>query len=79
MKRYGIERCDTLLIVYKKIITDDTYATKYEWVTRLDILNKIAFNGLILSQEDTVCFNIIEEAKTKYNKYGNARQGWMKI
>ena len=79
MERSGIKQCDTLLIGDKKIITDDAYATKYEWVTRLDILNKIAFNGLIISQEDTVCFKIIEEAKTKYNKYGNARQGWMKI
>ena len=26
-----------------------------------------------------VYFQIIEEIKTKYNKYGDARQAWMKL
>ena len=30
-------------------------------------------------QEDTVCFQIIEEAKTKSNKYGDARIAWTKL
>ena len=41
--------------------------------------NKTAYNELILIQEDTVSFRTIEEAKTKANKYGNARQSWMNI
>ena len=33
---------------------------------------------MILSQEDTVCFQIVEEDKTKYNNYGDIRKAWMK-
>ena len=46
-------------------------------------LDKTAYNELLLEQEDTVyfhivedtvCFHIDEEAKTKSNKYGDTRQ-----
>ena len=36
-------------------------------------------NELILSQEDTVCFQIVKEAKTRANKYGGARRVWLKL
>ena len=62
----------------KKIPSDDADETKYEGVTtELQFLNKTSDNELIVSQEDTVCFQIAEEARTKANKYGNARQACM--
>ena len=42
-------------------------------------LNKTVYNDLMLAQEDTVYFHIIEEVNTKSNKYGNARQSWIKL
>ena len=45
----------------------------------LMLLNRIAYNELVLSQEDTVCFQIYEEVKTKSNKYGNTGKAWMKL
>ena len=41
----------------------------------MKILNKISYNKIILTQEDTICFQIIEEPKTKVNKYDDAIQG----
>ena len=34
---------------------------------------------MILSQEYTVCFQVIKEEKTKLNKYGDARHAWVKF
>ena len=45
----------------------------------MNFINETAYNYLILAQEDMVYFNIIEEAMTKANKYGDARKGWMKL
>ena len=45
----------------------------------MNLLNKTAYNEVILTQEDTVCFQIIEEAKTKADNYGDARQWQMKF
>ena len=56
-----------------------TQTKKIKGVSEFKLLNKTAYNELILAQEDTVCFHIIEEAKTKANKYGDARQAWMKL
>ena len=33
----------------------------------------------MLAQEDTVCFHIIEEAKTEANNYGDAIIAWIKL
>ena len=48
-------------------------------VFELKLLNKTAYNEMILAQEDTVFFQIPEEAKTKANSYIDARQAWMKL
>ena len=34
---------------------------------------------MIILQEDMVCFQIVEEAKTKTNNYGGARLVWVKL
>ena len=43
------------------------------------MLNKIAYNELILAQEDTVCFHIVEEVKTKSTNNGNERKTYKKL
>ena len=48
-------------------------------VNTLKLLIKTAYTEMILTQEDMVCFQIVKEAKTKVNKYVNARQLWMKL
>ena len=45
----------------------------------LTLLNKTAYNDMLLAQEYMVCFKIIEESMTKTNNYGDKRQVWMKI
>ena len=45
----------------------------------MNFINETAYNYLILAQEDMVYFNIIEEAMTKANKYGDARNAWTKL
>ena len=40
----------------------------------MKLLNKTAFNELILVQEDTVCFHMIEEVKKNVHKYEDATQ-----
>ena len=42
-------------------------------VSDLKLLNKTAYNELILAQEDMVYFHIIEEVNMRANKYGGAR------
>ena len=79
MTRSGIKGYNALLTGDKKILSDESYKTKYEVVTELKLTNKAAYNNLILAQEDMVYFQIVEEAKKKANKYGNARQVWIKL
>ena len=43
------------------------------------MLNNAYYTELILTQKETVCFQIVDEAKTKDNKYGNSRQLWIKL
>ena len=45
----------------------------------MKLQNKTDYNELILTQEDTVCFHIFEEVKTKANKYRDTRQARMKL
>ena len=45
----------------------------------MKLLNKTAYNEMILAEEDTVYFHIFEEARTKSNKYRDAKQSWMKL
>ena len=44
-----------------------------------NLINNTAYNELALAQEHTVFFHIAEEAKTRANKYGDARHAWMKL
>ena len=52
---------------------------KKEKFLHLKLLKFTVYNEIKLVQEDTVCFQIIEEAKTKSNKYGDARIAWTKL
>ena len=67
MARYGIKGYNVLLTGDTKNLEDKT---KEKEVSDLKFLNNTAYNELILAQESTVCFQISEEAKKKYNKYG---------
>ena len=62
-ERAEIKGCDVLLTGDKKILADDTDEKK--GVSDLKLLNKTAYNELIPAQEETVYFQIAEEAKTK--------------
>ena len=70
MAKSGILGYNTLLTFDKKIPADDVEERKYKGVSGPTLLNNTAYNELILAQESTVCFQISEEAKKKYNKYG---------
>ena len=80
MARAGIEGYDILLTGDTRIPADDAGERKNKGVeSTLKLLNKKAYNEIILEQEDTVSFHIAEEAKVKANKYGDsARQVWVK-
>ena len=69
----------TLITGDKKIQTDEVDSTKYEVIAELKLLKKTSYTFMILALEDTVGFQIIEEANTKANKCVNSRQAWIKI
>ena len=74
MKRAVINVYDTPLTGDTEISDDNAYKTKDNVVMdTLKLLNKTAYKKLILAQEDTIYFQIIEESKTKENKYFDAR------
>ena len=50
---------------------------KQKIVSGLKLPNKISYNELIIAQEDTVCFQLFEEATTIANSFGDAKQLWM--
>ena len=79
MARSGINIYNVIIKFDKKILADNTEETKSKVVSEFKLFNKTSYNELILSQEDTVCFQIVEEAKTKDNRYRDARKEWMKI
>ena len=45
----------------------------------MKLINKTPYNELILAQEDMIYFRIVKEVNKKSNKYGGARQAWMKF
>ena len=63
----------------KKILADDADEKQEKEIYAVKLLIFIAYNELILTQEDTVLFHTIEAAKTKANKYGDARKAWMRL
>ena len=76
ISRPGIKICDVLITGDKK---DYSKETKLKVVSELKLLNKTAYNELVLAQEDMFYFMIVEEVKTKANNSGDARQAWMKF
>ena len=80
MERDWIKGYNTLLMGDNKTSEYDTYKTTYSGVTTaLKLINKTAYNEVIIVPEDTVYFQIAKEAKTKDNKYRNKIQVWIKI
>ena len=69
MARSGIKEYHVLITGNKKIPEDDADKTQEKDIAAPKLLNFTAYNDLIHAQEDTVYFNIIEEAKTISNKY----------
>ena len=68
-----------LLTGAKTISADEKEKRKDKEISELKVLNFTVYNDLILAQDDTVCFHIIEEAKTEANKCRDARLEWAKI
>ena len=79
MARYLIKVYDVLLTSDKKILSDDATKIKVKVVSKLKLTNKTAYNGMKLSHEETVCFHIVEETSTKYNKYRDVKQARKKL
>ena len=52
---------------------------KNKEVSAIKLLNFTVYIEIILAQEDRVCFQIVEVAKTKDNKYREARLAWTKL
>ena len=78
MARSGNKGCDILPTGDAEIPVDNAGKTKYNGLTAtLKLLNNISYNKLILAREDKICFLIMEESKTKENKYGDTRQAWI--
>ena len=77
MARDEIKGWYVLLIGDKKNLTDNAQKTKEKLISILKLLNKIEYNEMILTQECTVYFHIVEKSKTKSNKYRYARQVWI--
>ena len=48
-------------------------------MSTLKLHNFTSYNELIISQEDMVFFQIIEEEKTKDHKYRDSRLAWKKF
>ena len=65
MARSVIKGYQVLLTGAKKILDGDTEKRKEKEIAALELLNFTDYADLILAQEDTVCFHIIEEVKTK--------------
>ena len=76
MARSGIKEYHVFLTGTKIILSVDEDKIQEREIAEFKLLNFTAYNELILSQEDTVCFQIIEEANTEANKYGDAILAW---
>ena len=79
MTRAGIKLYHFILTGAYKILTDDADETKEKKVSALKLLNKITKNELVTAQEGTVCFQVVEEAKTKPNQYQDTILAWTKL
>ena len=64
MARSGIKGFNILIAVDMKTLAGNTYQNKYKVVTAtLKLINKTAYNELIIYQEDVVCFQIVKKKK----------------
>ena len=74
MSRSWIKGYHVLLTGAKTIKADDkTTKMKQKIFSELKLFNFTAYNKLLIAEEDTVCFQIIEEANMEDNNYGAAR------
>ena len=60
MTRSGIKEYHVLLTRANKLPADDTDKTQEKDIYALKLLNSTAYNELVLTQEDTVCFQMVE-------------------
>ena len=60
MTRAGIKEYHVLLTNANKLPADDTDKTQEKDIYALKLLNSTAYNELVLTQEDTVCFQMVE-------------------
>ena len=73
MERSVIKGYDILLTGDRETLSDNKGKTRDNRIMdALNLLNKTAYK-ITLTKEDTLCFQIIEESKTKENKYGDTR------
>ena len=72
MTREGIKGYHVILTGAKKIPADDEDEIQEKEISELNLLNFTDYNELIITQEDTVCFQIIKEARKEANEYGYA-------
>ena len=62
MARSGVKRYNILITGHMEILEDDTEETEEKGVkAKLKLINNISYIQLILSQEDTVCFQLTAE------------------
>ena len=73
MTRSGIKGYHVLLPGAREIPANNADKTKVKEISSLKLLNFTTYNNLILTQEETVFFHIVEEVKTKSNKYIDER------
>ena len=65
-----------VLLTGAKKMPDEEKDEIRKTIAQLNLLNFTAYNKIILSQEDTVCFQIIEKLKIEANEYSDARLTW---
>ena len=80
MTRDCIKGCNIILRGDMEKYVYVTDQAKDKGVTsELQMLNKTAYNELIMHQEDRVCFQIFQEATAETHKYGDARKAWVEL
>ena len=79
MARTEIKGYHVLLTGDNNIPAGGADKTQEKETSALKLLNFTAYNELILAQEYTLCFHIVEEANTKANIYEDTRLAWTKL
>ena len=76
MEGAGIKGYYVLLTIYKTITDDDKDEIQDKEISELKLINITAYNELIIAQEYTIWFQIIEEENLEDNKYGDTTLAW---